>query len=426
MTAALAGALLTPVSRPESTDYIDDIETGFRCHWKRPADEALCDLVLASAATSHRVQVQDGGWPEPFSDGMRGGGPELDFYMSLDAQWGAYTYSNYEDADPEDARFASASYVVIDPRVEDLHLYVAHEFNHVLQFAVDSTEPSYVPWEAAAVLAEEQTYPGEGSLADYAPDFQKTPWESLLGDGTHLWEAYEIWSYYEYGSALWLEHLRQNWGVEPVDLWWAMINETWQNEPDVWDSYGSVTGDADAALIEFSLMRARIGREDAAPWTAEIDASIRVHTQLSEVGQTGVSPRDIQDLGIAVVDISIEETYALGHALDPDTRWAIVDVETSQQFTVEESIELSGPRRILFVNLGPSNLDVDSNCQNYCAFEERAFAVWTDPPQVKDTGIDDSDAEQLEKAGCACGVPVQTPTVLGAWLVLVGLFWRRR
>jgi hypothetical protein len=423
-TAVLATSMMTaaPLPRPKTVDFVEDTATGVRCHWQRDKDESLCVDVLEAALVSWQTQIVQGGWPEPFSDGQRGGSGGLDIYLNTDAEGGAYTWSNYQDADPEDGRFASSSYVVIDPRVEALHLYVAHEFNHVLQFAVDTTEPSYVPWEAAATLAEEQSYPGQGSMADSAPDFQRTPWESLLGDGSHLWEAFDIWSYYEYGSALWMSHLFHQWGVEPVDLWWAMTNETWQNEPDVWDAVEALTGDADAALVLFSLERGRVGRDDAAGWLQDLEAPIRIQGSLQEWDKETAPAQLVQDLGVAYFDFEFQGRYILRHDPDPDTRWRVMDVESGTELLLNEDTLLEGPHRIAWVNLGPADLDVDTHCEDYCAFPGRSLSVWAEfAPEVEDT----DPGEVLEPAACACSAGPPRHLKWAFWAPLV-LLWRRR
>jgi len=385
------------MARPKSMGFVEDAETGLRCHWQRDKDERLCTDVLEAALISWQAQITHGGWPLPYDDGQRGGSGGVDFYLTTDAGGGAYTWSTYADADPEDGRFASSSYVVIDPRVEELHLYVAHEFNHVLQFAVDTTEPSYVPWEAAATLAEEQSYPGEGSMDETAPDFQRTPWESVLGDGTHLWEAFEIWSYYEYGSALWMSHLFHEWGVEPVDLWWAMINETAENEPDVWDAVHFLTGDADTALVRFSIERGRIGRSDAADWLQDLDAPVRLQGRIDELDKVYRPPQLVQDLGAAFFDIQLDGSYFLRHDADPDTRWRVVDLDTGEELNLEANPVLQGPRRVAWVNVGPVDFDVDTHCQDYCAFPGRELAIWAEPSLLPEEAL-----EKEEPGACAC------------------------
>jgi hypothetical protein len=403
-----------PMARPATTGFVDDATTGSRCHWERNQDEDLCIEVLLAVATSWEVQVTEGGWPTPFTDAQKGGSDGVDFYLSTVAEFGAYTWSNYQDFDPEDGRFASNSYVVIDPRVRGLHLFVAHEFNHVLQFAVDTTEPSYVPWEAAATLAEEQTFPGEGSLADVAPDFQKTPWESVLGDGTHLWEEFQIWSFYEYGSSLWMAHLFQEWGVEPVDLWWAMINDTWQNEPDVWDAVHALTGDADASLVSFSVARGRIGRDDADDWLQAINAPVRIQGKLVELDKPVSPKQEIQDLGVAFFDVEIEGRYVLLHDADPETRWRIVDVDTGDELS-EDSV-LEGPHRVAWVNVGPEDLDIDAHCDGYCAFPGRSLSVWAEVAPLLDDDDDEDEGEPpVEAAACACS---SNGSIASGWALL--------
>ena len=71
MTASFSGALFAPMARPPSTDFVEDAATGMRCHWERPVDEELCEVVLGAAVLSWETQVTQGGWPVPFPDGRR-------------------------------------------------------------------------------------------------------------------------------------------------------------------------------------------------------------------------------------------------------------------------------------------------------------------------------------------------------------------
>ena len=178
------------IGRPDSVGHIDDPTTGVRCHWDRDSYESLCDEVLELMQDVWAAQVDGLDWPEPYPDEGLGGTDGVDFYMSHDGEYGAYTICEYDgwclrDADPTDGRAGCAANVVIDPRGlnDDLAGFVAHEFNHVLQFAVDFNEPSLPPWEGAAVQAEEQTWAGTGSWKLYGKWYQDTPWAGLLNDG---------------------------------------------------------------------------------------------------------------------------------------------------------------------------------------------------------------------------------------------------
>ena len=131
---------------------------------------------------------------------------------------------------------ASSSYMVLAPSisVSEYPGYISHEFNHVLQFAVDMTEPAYPPWEGTATLAEERTYPGEGSGPTVVAYYRETPWAGPLRDGYWL-ENLGYWSWYEYGSVELMQWLEDEEGVSVPQLWLDMANPTWTNEPDFLD-----------------------------------------------------------------------------------------------------------------------------------------------------------------------------------------------
>ena len=93
----------------------------------------------------------------PDEDGL------LDLYFTTEGTGGgAYALGPYEDEDPTDGRMASHAFVAFDPSIPDSRLpsYMAHELQHVLQYASDFTEPSYPVWEGVATAAERWTLPG--------------------------------------------------------------------------------------------------------------------------------------------------------------------------------------------------------------------------------------------------------------------------
>ncbi len=53
------------MARPKSTGFVEDVETGLRCHWQRDKDESLCADVLEAALVSWQAQIIYGGWPLP-------------------------------------------------------------------------------------------------------------------------------------------------------------------------------------------------------------------------------------------------------------------------------------------------------------------------------------------------------------------------
>ena len=197
----------------------------------------------------------------------------------MDPAGGAYAWCGTNpDVDDKDGRSGCAAIIAIDREIPDkiLPWYLAHEFNLTLQWAIDFNEGSLPVWEGTATAAEVWTDDSRFVIDKaYVDDFQATPWLGLLGDGNFLWDEYEIWSYTEYGSALWIQYLDTEYGdgrgSGGLALWLALAQEGLPNNPDVLDGVESLTGDWRDALMDFSLLRTRIGTLAAPEWSKYLD-----------------------------------------------------------------------------------------------------------------------------------------------------------
>ncbi|MEE2751353.1 MAG: hypothetical protein VX519_07975 [Myxococcota bacterium] len=424
-----------PPAPPMPEQVIDDPVTGSRCHYERPRDASFCEDILAYLQVAWQVQVEERGWPAPFEDGNHGGTPGLDWFVDPGIG-GAWTSSNYNDADPNDGRTGGWAYIHIDPSIsaDELDIYVAHEFNHALQYALDMTESTSPPWEGVATIMEEVTFPGHGSWGDSVPHFQDVPWLSLLSDGDYLWDVYDLWSWYEYGSALFFEFLRQEYAIEPVDLWWAMTNTGWRNEPDVWDAVETLTGDAQEALMRFSIQRARVGTPAAPGWSSELSSKLTVEDEINHTGRITAASVDPYVLGVAWFDVEADGLLEFHMEGDFTTNWGIVVVEEGTLQKGTEPVVFEGPARIGVVNLGPTDFDPDEYCDWGCEFESHSLNAWVQDPES--TGQEDDNrlggdspiaAESLTTAGCGCSLTPRSSGGIG--LALWGLVWglgRRR
>ncbi len=300
-------------ARPEVVAYVDDELTGARCHVEREEYLPRCEPLFEALQDSWTAQVDDWGWPAPLPDKGVGGTDGLDIYIHSEAAGGAYVNSNYVDADPDDGRMGGTSWMVLAPsiHVDEYPGYLAHEFNHVLQFAVDMSEPTLPPWEGTATLAEERTYPGEGSGHTTAPDYQATPWAGPLRDGYWL-EDFGYWSYYEYGSVLLMQWLEDEKGLSVPALWLSMSNPTWKNEPDFLDVLTQDT------WREFTVWRAELA-----------DPAVHVESTLS-VGDSIIATR-VQPWGVVYVDLAEPGVLAVegGRTVEvltlSETRLAVID-----------------------------------------------------------------------------------------------------
>ena len=417
------GLMLTDEPRPDSIGYEDDPVTGARCHYNREAHADRCAKVFEVLQDAWTAQT-DAGWPEPFSDEGQGGTDGLDIYISRDAEGGAYVDSTYVDAVDDDDRRGAWSHMVLDPGIDpdEYPDYVAHEFNHVLQFAMDFTEPTLPPWEGAATRAEELTYAGNGSGPTVAPDYNKTPWVGFLLDGWWLWDEYEIWSYYEYGSVLFFDDLREEEGFTASDYWWAMVNAAPKNEPDSLDALEDLTGDAEQYWIEFGIRRAKMGTSEAPEWAQEAypDAALGTEGTLS-VGDTIEAEYGVYDWGFVAVDIAEDgEIDVEGEA---GVEWAVVSV--GRELELVTPAEVHAGERVLVFNFGPPEFDGDDTPG------QRALSL-TLGALPADTGLDDTGVEERprppggEEPGPGCGCSAGAGSVGGLALLLGLTLVRRR
>jgi hypothetical protein len=268
MMAMLAG--FDQPDRPDSVGYIDHDTLPIRCHWASDAYQQKCDLLITSAGESWARQVDEIGFEAPVmdQDGI------LDIYLYNYPSGGAYTYcSTWEDDDSTDDLTGCPAYIALDYRIseDELASYMAHEFNHVLQYATDYNEPTLPIWEATATAAEQWTYPDAlVPTLYYINDYQAVPWLGLLSDGYFLWHEKDIWSTYEYGAAAWILHLDHHYGdgygSAGAAIWRALAQGGSNNAIDVLDGYDTVTGDWRDAYLSMSAERVRIGTSNPPVW----------------------------------------------------------------------------------------------------------------------------------------------------------------
>lgn len=181
------------------------------------------ERVLAVAEHVHEIENKKLGWHEPLSDGTLGGGHgKTDIYL---AEIGPRLFG-YAAPDRDQAGDGGRSsrhlhgYLVLDNDYEpfefpgttqgrDLKVTIAHEYNHILQFAYDAYED---PWfaESTAVWMEDQVYNGINDYLRYVRRWVKL-WETPLTAN----------SLKEYGSAVWNEWLAHHYGRVLIREAWA-------------------------------------------------------------------------------------------------------------------------------------------------------------------------------------------------------------
>jgi hypothetical protein len=447
-----SGMMLTSEGRPASLGFLDSDIYPIRCHWSHPSQEVRCPAVLEVMETSWEVQVDTLGFYAPQLDGTLGGSDAVDVYLTRDGtQGGAYALCTWRegscvDADAEDGRSGAAAFVAVDARLSDALMpgYLAHEFNHVLQYGTDFHEPALTLWEGTANAATWWTL-GDRNPVEPVRDFQRVPWMSLFGDGYVPYER-GIWLEYEYGAELWFHHLEQWFGEETGDatvrLWAGLTQDGDSNQRTVLDSWDALTGDWRLDLLRFTEARGRVGTTLPPSWALgwldeaqEVGAVVEVPVRRLP---TRVFPEwDPLPLGVFYVDIvgtMRDELLRVGVRGASGVDWGIATDQHQAWGTDEVWLEVlatEGVTRISVVNLAADQLDLVSGDWGALtasmsrqpvevALERVDSADHTDVPVVEDDGVQ-TVYPVVTGGGCGC----QHGRVGWMWaLVLMG--WRRR
>ncbi len=124
----------------------------------------IAPAVLRAIEEAWDFQVDTLGFAAPVLPDATGG-PEFDVYLIQYEEWSAYVAADaYTDRVPGDGLNSTSAYMVIDNRlpIEAVPSYTAHEFNHVVQFATDFSEPTLPLWEGTATAAQGWTFGDTG------------------------------------------------------------------------------------------------------------------------------------------------------------------------------------------------------------------------------------------------------------------------
>ena len=371
--------------RPHSIGSITSETYPLRVHWDRAADEDRAKQALATLETAWLVQVEQLGFSEPVLPDDEDG-PELDLYFSSIGEWNAWVepgeWSDHEDGD---GRMSTTGHIVVDRDLPTAWLdhYVAHEFNHVLQFATDFTEPSFPIWEGTAQAATHWTFPEDGRWTIEVEDFQSAPWAPvLLGEGDAVYERSGEGWLYEYGTAFWIVALDREGtgrGDGGAALWAAAAQEGWSNEPDVLDAVEVVAGRSLADFLsDVARLRWLVGNQaddrslaegpelpEVVPdhvWTqTEFPIEAGFRQPLAVTGQGFVT----LELGDDAVPVQLEVESDAGHELavvvltwGPDGHNELRADGVHVSLTVDSAVE----RAVLGItDLGPAGFDGDDD-----------------------------------------------------------------
>ena len=195
--------LLAPDHRPPATDADAD---------------GVPDWVETTSTVMEQVwqrEIEQLGYRSPRPDGTDGGDERVDVYLANIGQQGYYGYAQPEEDGDGDPATATAHMVLdndfkefaADPLVS-LKATAAHEFFHVVQFAYDVSEQSWL-LETTATWMEEQVYDAVNDNRNFLQASSLRHPEIPL-DGSDVW----------YGNWVFFEFVTERLGVETVrEIW---------------------------------------------------------------------------------------------------------------------------------------------------------------------------------------------------------------
>jgi hypothetical protein len=191
----------------------------------QPANDVpdFVDETLAAATRSHAVENVQLGWRRALSDGARGsrngrgGAGQVDIYLSGLGR-GLFGYAT---SDPSVRGRQRPAYLVIDndykgfggSPLELMRVTIAHEYNHVLQFAYDTFQDGWM-FESTATWVEDHVYPDINDYFNFLPPFYANP-------GVPVAERDSGRPVKIYGSALWNHWLDSRYGPATIRDAWA-------------------------------------------------------------------------------------------------------------------------------------------------------------------------------------------------------------
>ncbi len=453
--------------RPPSVGYVDSALYPIRVHYRRAGDEARAiNVILPSAENAWKVEVEEMGWPSPATDAGLGGDDRFDYYLTNEETYGgAWTWGPPEDVVSDDGWFSIAAFVALDDTQisnADMDDFVAHEFNHALQYTIDGIEATSFVWESTAEAMEELVIPDTDLYMLDIPYFQKLPFGSLLFSGyDEEITAYDRYSLYEYGGSiagLYLEEAYgQRDGTTLLQLWLNLAQGGRAQEPDYIDSLGMIGGDLAPTYEDVYLGLAEWRMfvhtdddgahfEEGAAWGAASMVATEGSLALSSISGTSVSPEDAPyDLGTSywVIDVDDAEEGSLKLRVEgaAGLQWGIVAAAWQEagpatvlrqragaDEVVEATLDLTGATRVMVgvANLGAPDLNAEGKHDraDFSLSFERILDTEEDSDPT--AGEDSSSGDKEEPAACGCSSSQPSGLAGLGLLGILGLLLRRR
>ncbi|HKJ36539.1 MAG TPA: MXAN_6640 family putative metalloprotease [Solirubrobacterales bacterium] len=215
-------------------------DADFCVHWSRserhapaPADADqngtpdYVDDVLAAAATSRAVENGTLGWRPAKPDGEtgarrgKGGSGQVDVYVR---DLGRNIFG-YAASDPRVTGRSRSGYLVIDndyarftgEPLDLMRVTIAHEYNHILQFAYDSFQDEWL-FESTATWVEDHVFGEINDYVNFLDAFARRPHKPLAEPNRRPVRLY--------GSAMWNHWLAARHGTDVVRSTWEGSRRT--------------------------------------------------------------------------------------------------------------------------------------------------------------------------------------------------------
>ena len=465
MSCVVPTAMAAGWARPEYANAIVSTKRPIKVHWDDTFTQEDAEAVIAQAEHAWSVQVDEIGFRAPvLPDGFHG--DELDIYMSkTEGSWIGWTYPDEKnDTVPNDGSFGVSSYILLgDIPADWMASYVAHEFNHVTQYATDASEWTYPIWESVATAAQKWTV-GEQDYRFEMQSFQIAPWAPTFMAYSDRLTTIEpdAWAF-EYGGVIWVHYIDEilgnGDGKNAAALWEAVANDGFSYEKDVLDGITEIVGDLGVAMNGVALTRFLVGAdwdargiEDLAVWdNDEMKVPIAHTLSPTELPQDLTFEMGPMVMGTSYTDINtngenqrliagVQSESGLVSAIIAfwwDENGDVGQVEASG-LNPTVSLSLRNLRRVVVAvsNMGPEDFDCDWDNKfikgdqvlklssedlpttSTTTTSTETSETTTPPPQ--DTSAPHNDSEQ------SCGCTSNQPTGSFALTILPLLAFLRR
>jgi hypothetical protein len=242
-----ARALLARPTDRDSRDYFGQqaarsplCDVNFCVHWAKNSPDApapddadangipdFVDQTLAAARQSFDVTNAELGWRKAIADGSRGSrrnegaDGQVDIYL-MNLRPGLFGYAA---TDPGQRGIRQHGYLVLDqdfagyrqPPLDLMRATIAHEYNHILQFAYDIRQEDWI-FESTATWAEDRVFPEIDDYLQFLPSFTRNPHRAMAELGPRQIKVY--------GSAVWNHWLSSFRGP-------SVVRAAWEQSPRV-------------------------------------------------------------------------------------------------------------------------------------------------------------------------------------------------